>query len=512
MAPSATTGNRPRPLTILAAAFLAGGAAAVGLNHFLDVHLSQRKPVVESEPIFIAMRSLPSGSPVTVWDVALRNWPKAMLPTTAMRVEDSFDGMRLKMPLREGQPLLSVQLEPLMAGGTASTVADAGSGDGSMIVVDDRTKVQVNWPTKPARKPAATDAARTSVTPPTADRTSVAPPAADRTAVRPADDRFAIRPMTPPKPARVSPATKTADVDEAANATEAAAVQQPEAPVQVAVTQPAPVVESAPQQPVEPVEPVMPVTTGTAEVAEVASSQPEPAPIAVSEQLPEVRIPSDTPSLATIEAAPVVPAPAAPLMSILQQQPATVAATPKPVVPQTGPVVTSQRHLVVPERIAVMADEATAGVQPQQVAPEQPGSLDIMQKLSTPPTTSNRPMTNESAAASAGVPRVSSASMRPNPLRSQSSQPVQARPQTVAPITTGRPQPRSTQPQAVQPVPRVAFPQASVAPSQSSPSNSQAAANEANESRLFPRVSARFEKAGEDWSRFRQSIFGSTEE
>lgn len=506
MAPSATTGNRPRPLTILAAAFLAGGAAAVGLNHFLDVHLSQRKPVVESEPIFIAMRSLPSGSPITVWDVALRNWPKAMLPTTAMRVEDSFDGMRLKMPLREGQPLLSVQLEPLMAGGTASTVADAGSGDGSMIVVDDRTKVQVNWPTKPARKPAATDAARTSVTPPTADRTTVAPPAEDRTAVRPADDRFAIRPMTPPNPARMSPATKTPDVEEAATATEAAAVQQPEAPVQVAVTQPAPVVEPAPQQPVEP------VTTGTAEVAEVARPQPEPAPLSVSEQLPEVRIPSDAPSLATIEAAPVVPAPPAPVTSILQQQPATVAATPKPVVPQAGPVVTSQRHLVVPERIAVMVDEATAGVPPQQVAPEQPGSLDIMQKLATPPTTSSRPMTNESAAAAAGLPRVSSASMRPNPLRSRSSQPVQARPQTVAPITTGRPQPRPTQPQAVQPVPRVAFPQASVTPSQSSPSDSQAAADDTNDSRLFPRVSARFEKAGEDWSRFRQSIFGSTEE
>ena len=509
MAPSATTGNRPRPLTILAAAFLAGGAAAVGLNHFLDVHLSQRKPVVESEPIFIAMRSLPSGSPITVWDVALRNWPKAMLPTTAMRVEDSFEGMRLKMPLREGQPLLSVQLEPLMAGGTASTVADAGSDDGSMIVVDDRTKVQVTWPTKSARTPAATDNARTSVTPSAADRTSVAPPTEDRTAVRPADDRFAIRPMTPPKPARVEPAAKTPDVEETATTTEATAVPQQEAPIEVAVTQPAAVVEPAPQLPEQP---VVPVTAGPTEVAEVASPQFEPAPPSASEQLPEVQIPAAVPSLATIEAAPVVPPPAAPVTSILQQQLATVAATPKPVVPQTGPIVTSQRHLVVPERIAVMADEATAGVQPQQAAPQQSGSLDIMQKLATPPTSSSRPMTNESAAAAAGLPRVSSASMRPNPLRSQSARPVQPRPQTVAPITTVRPQPRPTQPQAVQRVPRVGFPQASAAPPQSSSSDSQDAGNDANESRLFPRVSARFEKAGEDWSRFRQSIFGSTKE
>ena len=507
MAPSATTGNRPRPLTILAAAFLAGGAAAVGLNHFLDVHLSQRKPVVESEPIFIAMRSLPTGSPITVWDVALRNWPKAMLPTTAMRVEDSFDGMRLKMPLREGQPLLSVQLEPLMAGGTASTVADAGSGDGSMIVVDDRTKVQVSWPSKPARKPAATDAARITITPPEADRTSAAPPAADRTAVRPADDRFAIRPLKPAAPARVSPVETTPDVETDAAATEPAGVPQPAAGVQVAVTQPAPVAEPVAKQPVETVVPMPPPA---AEVAMIASPQPEPAPTTVSEQLPEVRIPSTAPSLVTVDAAPVVPAPSAPVTSILQQPPATVAATPKPVVPQTGPIVTSQRHLVVPERIAVMVDEVTAGVEPQQEVPEQPGSLDIMQKLATPPTTSSRPITNDSAAV-VGLPRVSSASMRPNPLRSSASQPVQARPQSVAPVTTGRPQPRSTQPQAVQSVPRVAFPQASVAPPQSSQSGSSAA-DAANETRLFPRVSARFEKAGEDWSRFRESIFGSSEE
>lgn len=92
------------------AAFLAGAAAAVGLNRTLDVHLAQRQPRVESEPIFIALRSLPSGAPVTVWDVALRDWPKAMLPAAAMRPRDSFEGLVLRHPLREGQPILSVQL------------------------------------------------------------------------------------------------------------------------------------------------------------------------------------------------------------------------------------------------------------------------------------------------------------------------------------------------------------------------------------------------------------------
>jgi Flp pilus assembly protein CpaB len=77
--------QRPKATTVFAAAFLAGAAAAVGLNRTLDVHLAQRQPRVESEPIFVALRSLPLGAPVTVWDVALRDWPKAMLPAAAMR-------------------------------------------------------------------------------------------------------------------------------------------------------------------------------------------------------------------------------------------------------------------------------------------------------------------------------------------------------------------------------------------------------------------------------------------
>jgi len=102
--------QRPRATTVFAAAFLAGAAAAVGLNRSLDVHLAQRQPRVESEPIFVTLRSLPQGSPITVWDVALRDWPKAMLPAAALRPRDSFDGMVLRHAVREGQPLLSVQL------------------------------------------------------------------------------------------------------------------------------------------------------------------------------------------------------------------------------------------------------------------------------------------------------------------------------------------------------------------------------------------------------------------
>ena len=102
--------QRPKASTVFAAAFLAGAAAAVGVNRALDVHIAQNVPQVESESIFVALRSLPKGSPVTIYDVALRDWPVAMLPETALRSDATFDGAVLRHPLREGQPVLSLQI------------------------------------------------------------------------------------------------------------------------------------------------------------------------------------------------------------------------------------------------------------------------------------------------------------------------------------------------------------------------------------------------------------------
>jgi Flp pilus assembly protein CpaB len=95
---------------VFGAAIVAGAAAAFGLNSALDTHLAQAKPQVESESILVALRALPAGAPVTVWDVGLRDWPKAMVPSSAMRVTDDLDNLIVRHPLREGQPILAVQL------------------------------------------------------------------------------------------------------------------------------------------------------------------------------------------------------------------------------------------------------------------------------------------------------------------------------------------------------------------------------------------------------------------
>jgi hypothetical protein len=132
--PVPTARHRPRVTTVFVAAFVAGAAAAVGVNRVLDVQLAQAKPQVECEPIFVALRSLPQGVPVTVWDVALRDWPKAMLPSTALRVTDSFEGCLLKYPLREGQPLLAAQLlQPEVTAPPAEPEVPPATGEEELI-------------------------------------------------------------------------------------------------------------------------------------------------------------------------------------------------------------------------------------------------------------------------------------------------------------------------------------------------------------------------------------------
>lgn len=114
--PDAARAPRPRPFTVFAAAIVAGTAVAVGVNVVLDAHLAQARPQVESEVILVAMRGLPAGSPVTVWDVALRDWPKAMVPTAALRVSDDLDDLVVRHPLREGQPVLATQVARVSSG------------------------------------------------------------------------------------------------------------------------------------------------------------------------------------------------------------------------------------------------------------------------------------------------------------------------------------------------------------------------------------------------------------
>ncbi len=274
------------------AAFVAGAVAAVVVNRALDLHLAQSKPQVESEPIFVALRAMPQGSPVTVWDVALRDWPRAMLPATALRAGDTFEGSVLKYPVREGQPLLAVQLMPAEQPATAA--------------------------------PAAVEEA--FVLPPQAalEKQVASVPTASPSAETPKPKEAEVLAETPVEPAEspVAP-TETATVDTASSE-----------PEQGPTTTRKPF-DLEPNE-----EPSTPSTVKT---------EPEPqTPTPAVEEPQPTRVASDVEPLLDTPSRPAVDLEKIPSVMARSEKPAE----PAEATASTGPV----RYLVVPERIARQAD------------------------------------------------------------------------------------------------------------------------------------------------------------
>ena len=280
--------HRPQPYTVFGAAIVAGAAAAFGLNSALDTHLAQAKPQVESESILVALRALPAGAPVTVWDVGLRDWPKAMVPSSAMRVTDDLDNLIVRHPLREGQPILAVQL---------------GRTDAAAVEAVARPLAVASPTPPPSREPerdlweATPTASASPVTTPPATTT---PPTARVATVTTVSTTFATGTTTAPPQAQVTttpttsniPTTPTADP---APTAVAASVPRPEpvAPTAPVVSAPiattAPTVETQPSQ-----DPRTP--EADAPTARIAQAGAPPAPQVTVEATPSVADVGNTPS------------------------------------------------------------------------------------------------------------------------------------------------------------------------------------------------------------------------
>lgn len=418
----ATRSHRPRAITVFAAAFVAGAAAAVGVNRTLDVRLAQAKPRVESEAIFVALRSLPQGAPVTVWDVALRDWPKAMLPTTALRARDSFSGHVLKHPLREGQPLLSIQLSPAEQATQPPAeqttfpppAAYTQSAPPAVPVVDADIWAAVE-PIKAAAIPAAPAAAATQ---PVVPDTVPAPAAAQLTAVVPEQEAV--------------PKSDTVVQAEPAIATPAGSIPAPADQPPIDGSSSAAMTDSSPTAPITENDPSVAITDSAVAglpPADVASVAVEPKPDTTP-------VPSQT-----IAPLPIAPAP------VTASIPAVAPAPPAPAPASTEtarPQASHQRFLVVPESIAVQADAsftARPGV----------GQSEVKALPPTVPT----PPTRATAEVVRPLPSTTTAERRPQ-ARPQGNSPQSRQPQRqgrqTPPATTGAAAGSTSQPHVGQPL------------------------------------------------------------
>ncbi|MCX7431013.1 MAG: hypothetical protein NTY17_08435 [Planctomycetia bacterium] len=347
-----TRSHRPRAITVFAAAFIAGAAAAVGVNRALDVRLAQSKPRVESEAIFVALRSLPQGAPVTVWDVALRDWPKAMMPASALRASDTFSGHVLKHPLREGQPLLSIQLAPTGQGAQPAaeptTFPPPAAYTNASTPVVPRAEGDL-W--SPAEPVAAQATPSTQQLAPTAVSPAISPVAVQPVEATPPTTSIGIAPSIEPSLAAVPAATPTQ-----LPAQDTVSPQEPSAPTEPAPIEPTATVAAADG-------PAMATDTTEAEPATELASAPSTVPQ-----------PQAGPEGTTAADAAPPPAPLA-------------AVPPTPPAPVNIPRPTHLRYLVVPESIATQADASFAA---RPAAPEQP----VAEPTQTAPQTASRSGSN----------------------------------------------------------------------------------------------------------------------
>ncbi len=342
--------HRPKTLTVFAAAFAAGAVLAYGVNRVVDVHIVQVEPQVESEPIFVALRSLPQGSPITVWDVALKDWPKAMLPITALKADASLEGMVLRHPVREGQPLLSVQLVRDGAAGPTAVIAalpSAAQSGGQGPAATPAAASERFVPAAPAEPPMVPAAAVSIATP--AESAAVEAVAVDSDAAR----TGATVPPAVDAPLVVNEPVQVADTD----------IDTPT----VVPTPPNSIPDRTPPLTVAPTDPV------AATQVNAGSGNAEPT-LATADRDVVSPLAPPVPTLPTTDLGQTLtdvgrgrPAPVAAPASVLDRTNVGESPTPTRTTPRL--------HLVVPERIALAVD-ASFTQRPEQPAVQPAQSIE----------------------------------------------------------------------------------------------------------------------------------------
>jgi hypothetical protein len=448
--------HRPRSATVFIAAFVAGAAAAVGINRALDVHLAQAKPQVECEPIFVALRSLPQGVPVTVWDVALRDWPKAMMPSAAVRVNDPFEGCLLKHPLREGQPLLTVQLLKPQAPVEAPTMDEAHP--------ELEEEVFVAPVPATAAAPAEADHSSAAVA---AEASEVSVPVITATVAQPQEFLATVQPQPPvqPQPAVESPIAADAGIPaETTIASESWAnselVEQPTAGAGIETVADTPAVANAPVDPPQMEDfPVDRMTAGAAPepAAEAVLPLPEPPPQSLTlaairrEPTPVATAPATQP---VAPVAPITIGPQllgqsadAPFPMDLPSRPvADIASLPSVMardsessrVDASESTDSSVRYLVVPERIAQQADTSFT-------IPAAPGVGDV---VSEQHSAANRKQASSQQQASKKSTSPRQNGTGQNPPRDSNRTPAGSRSQATGSTVTAKQPPQNQQPRS----------------------------------------------------------------
>ena len=101
---------RPKSMVLLVLALGCGLVASIGITQVLAKRRGGSAATGETETIFVAMKEINVGEPLTPQDVRIEQWPKDKIPPgTLTRIED-IEGRRTKGMIIPGEPILEKKL------------------------------------------------------------------------------------------------------------------------------------------------------------------------------------------------------------------------------------------------------------------------------------------------------------------------------------------------------------------------------------------------------------------
>jgi pilus assembly protein CpaB len=143
---------RPKSLILLALALGCGLVASIGISQVLDKN--NRPAAVETAPIYVALKNINVGDPVTEGMVSLEEWPKDKVPPGAITSWEALESRRPRSNIYAGEPILEGKLlakgqtnDPIQgvpAGMRLKTVSvDARKSAAGLLSPGDRVDLQL---------------------------------------------------------------------------------------------------------------------------------------------------------------------------------------------------------------------------------------------------------------------------------------------------------------------------------------------------------------------------------
>jgi pilus assembly protein CpaB len=102
--------NMPRGTIFLGAAVVAGLVATFAIHRYVSVKTTV--PVTASREVFIAMADISPGTAISRTAVKAVIWPQAVIPPKSASTMKEIEGRVVKVPIAQGNPVLTPMLAP----------------------------------------------------------------------------------------------------------------------------------------------------------------------------------------------------------------------------------------------------------------------------------------------------------------------------------------------------------------------------------------------------------------